>query len=102
MTVTNYSYEDTYAIEGEAWRAFGCQPLATGKGGRQRDSKRRKVSKTTERFFDAINSDNPPQTKEEAVEMITPIIGLLLSLVFKQLVVMVIEWLWDRTQKASQ
>ena len=97
--ITTYSYRDVLGIEAEAWRAFDCHPVASGKGGRKRDAKRDKVTRTTQRFFDAINGPNPPHTKEEAVEMITPFIGLILSMLFKQLAVMVIEWLWDRTQK---
>ena len=86
-------------IEAEAWRAFDCHPVATGKGGKQRTAKRDKVTRTTQRFFDKLNGPNPPHTKEEAVEMISPFIALVLSMMFKQLAVMVIEWLWDRTQQ---
>jgi len=96
------SYREMIDIEAEAWRAFDCQPIATGKGGKHRTAKRDKVTRTTQRFFDKLNGPNPPHTKEEAVEMITPIIGLIISMFVKQLVVMVIEWLWDRTQRKAE
>ena len=84
----------------EAWRAFDCQPVATVRGGKKRDAKRDKVTAVTNRFFDAMMSDNPPKTKDDAVTMLTPVLGLLLSIFFKQLIVMVIEWLWDRTKES--
>ena len=84
----------------EAWRAFDCQPVATVRGGKKRDAKRDKVTAVTNRFFDAMMSDNPPKTKDDAVTMLTPMLGLLLSIFFKQLAVMVIEWLWDRTKES--
>jgi hypothetical protein len=45
-----------------------------------------------------MNGDDPPLTKEAAVEMVAPFMTLLLSLFFKQLAVLVIEWLWERTR----
>lgn len=95
----NLSYQQVDEIEAEAWRAFDCQPVATGRGGIKRDAKRDKVTAVTNRFFDAMMSDNPPKTKEDAVTILTPFLGLLLSIFFKQLSIMVIEWLWDRTAK---
>ena len=94
-----HSYQEIMSIEAEAWRAFDCQPVATGRGGRKRDAKRHKVTSVTNRFFDVMMSEHPPSTKQEAVEMLTPFLGLLLSIFFKQLAIMVIEWLWDRTVK---
>jgi len=64
----------------------------------RRLSKRDKVSKIVERYFAVMNGDDPPLTKEQAVEMVAPFMTLLLSLFFKQLAVLVIEWLWERTQ----
>ncbi len=95
-----HSYQEIISIESEAWRAFDCQPVASGRGGKKRDAKRDKVTAVTNRFFDVIMSDNPPKTKEDAVTMLTPVLGLLLSIFFKQLAVMVIEWLWDRTKES--
>ena len=89
---------DIYKIESEAWRHFQCQPLAAGRDNPKRSGKRDKVSKIVEKYFAAMNSDNPPLTKEAAVEMVSPFFALLLSLFFKQLSVLVIEWLWERTR----
>ena len=105
-----HSYQEIISIETEAWRAFDCQPeawrafdcrpVATRRGGKKRDAKRDKVTAVTNRFFDVMMSDNPPKTKDDAVTMLTPVLGLLLSIFFKQLAVMVIEWLWDRTKES--
>jgi hypothetical protein len=89
---------DIYQIESEAWKHFQCQPLAAGRDIPKRLGKRDKVSKIVERYFAVMNSDNPPLTKEQAVEMVAPFMTLLMSLFFKQLAVMVIEWLWERTR----
>ena len=89
---------DIYQIESEAWKHFQCQPLAAGRDIPKRMGKRDKVSRIVEKYFAVMNSDNPPLTKEQAVEMVAPFMTLLLSLFFKQLAVMVIEWLWERTR----
>jgi hypothetical protein len=89
---------DIYQIESEAWKHFQCQPLAAGRDNSKRSGKRDKVSRIVEKYFAAMNSDDPPLTKEQAVEMVSPFFALLLSLFFKQLSVLVIEWLWERTR----
>jgi hypothetical protein len=89
---------DIYQIESEAWKHFQCQPLAAGRDIPKRMGKRDKVSRIVEKYFAVMNSDDPPLTKEAAVEMVAPFMTLLLSLFFKQLAVMVIEWLWERTR----
>jgi hypothetical protein len=93
-----FLHNDIYQIEAEAWRHFQCQPLAAGRDNKQRSGKRNKVSKVVEKYFAVMNGDDPPLTKEAAVEMVSPFLTLLLSLFFKQLSVLVIEWLWERTR----
>jgi hypothetical protein len=93
-----FLHNDIYQIESEAWKHFQCQPLAAGRDIPKRLGKRDKVSKIVEKYFAVMNSDDPPLTKEQAVEMVAPFMTLLLSLFFKQLAVMVIEWLWERTR----
>ena len=88
---------DIYRIEAEAWRHFECHPLASGRDNQKRSAKRNKVSKVLDKYFDAMNSASPPLTKEQAVEVVSPFFALLLSLFIKQLTVLVIEWLWERT-----
>jgi len=56
-----HSYQEIISIETEAWRAFDCQPVASGRGGKKRDAKRNKVTAVTNRFFDVMMSDNPPE-----------------------------------------
>ena len=92
-----FLHNDIYQIEAEAWKYFGCHPLAAGRDNVKRSAKRDKVSKVLEKYFEVVNGDNPPLTKEAAVEAVVPFLTLLLSLFFKQLAVMVIEWLWERT-----
>lgn len=90
---------DIYRIEAEAWKKFDCHPMAVASRDiYKRVSKRDKVSKIVEKYFAVMNSDDPPLTKEQAVEMVAPFMTLLLSLFFKQLAVQLIEWLWERTR----
>lgn len=90
---------DIHQIESEAWKKFNCHPMAVASRDiPKRLGKRDKVSKIVEKYFAVMNSDNPPLTKEQAVEMVAPFFTLLLSLFFKQLAVLVIEWLWERTR----
>ena len=90
---------DIYRIEAEAWKKFDCHPMAVASRDMpKRMGKRDKVSKIVERYFAVMNGDDPPLTKEAAVEMVAPFMTLLLSLFFKLLAVMVIEWLWERTR----
>jgi hypothetical protein len=51
-----------------------------------------------------MSSHDPPQTKQEAVEMVAPFLSLLLSFLVRQFAIQVIEWLWDQmeTQQESQ
>jgi len=92
-----FAQNDIYQIEAEAWRHFECHPLAAGRDNQKRSVKRDKVSRVLLNYFDVMNGDNPPLTKEQAVEAVAPFIALLLSLFVKQLTVLVIEWLWERT-----
>jgi len=92
-----FAQNDIYQIEAEAWRKFDCHPTAMCRDVSKRISKRDKVSRVLLNYFDVMNGNNPPLTKEQAVEAVAPFIALLLSLFVKQLTVMVIEWLWERT-----
>lgn len=82
---------------------FDCRMYATGETSRGKEGKRRAkkqetIHATIDRFRDVMNSGNPPRTKQEAVEMVAPFLTLLLSMLFKQLAVQVIEWLWDQME----
>lgn len=80
---------------------FQCEERVSGAGKRSSKNrvKREKIHNTMARFHAAMSSPNPPATKEKAVEAIAPLISLLLSLFLKQLIVQVIEWLWDQVHE---
>ncbi len=95
----------------EACLHFGCEERTSGRfdiGAARRDpqrTKKRKHLATTIQKFDVVmSSDNPPRTKQEAVEMVAPFLTLILSILFKQFAIQVIEWLWDQmeTQQEAQ
>ena len=83
---------------------FGCggSVRGTGKKDRERAARRRKVGNTIDRFREVMSSKHPPQTKQEAVEAVACVWVLILSAVFKSLVIELVEWLWDQTQEADR
>jgi len=99
----DHRYDET--IFRQACLHFGCEERTLGRydiGAAKRDpertKKRKRLAQTIDRFNAAMSSDNPPRTKQEAVEMVAPFFSLLLSLVFKQFAIQVIEWLWDQLE----
>ena len=101
-----YTLIDQQNIEARLWIAEDCHPLsATGlskktrKQERERAAKRAKVSAISDRFFDAVNSESPPQSRDEAIGIVVGAIGILLSYLFPQfaLAIRVAGWLWDFT-----
>jgi hypothetical protein len=97
------AYFDRDTLYDQACIHFGCAGYvrAFGKPDRNLVAKRQKIDSTLRRFRALMSSANPPQTKAQAVEALSPFFALLLSMFFRQLVVEVIEWLWDRTQGPS-
>jgi len=94
-----FHMRDVATIEAECWRKFQCQPVATGwKEPKHRVKKRDLCSRITQRYFDAMNSDKPPRTRDEAARMALPIGWLILSLLWKTIAIEIIQWLWSRTQ----
>lgn len=88
---------------------FGCEERTLGRydiGAAKRDpertKKRKRLRATIDKFNAVMSGDNPPQTKEQAVEMVAPFLTLLLSVLFKQFAVMVIEWLWDQMETQGE
>ena len=83
---------------------FGCAGYvrAFGKPDKKLVAKREKIDTTLRRFRAVMSSASPPKTQQEAVEAIAPILTRLLSMFLRQLVVEVIEWLWDQTQQDTQ
>lgn len=100
-------YDET--IFQQACLHFGCEERTLGRydiGAARRDpqrtKKRQRLAETIQKFNEVMSSDNPPRTKQEAVEMVAPFLTLLLSILFKQFAIQVIEWLWDQMQLESQ
>ena len=80
---------------------FECSPKAVSmfqKPDKRAARKRNQIANTIDQFRKAMSSDNPPRTKQEAVEMVSPFLTLLLSMLFKQFAIQVIEWLWDQLE----
>lgn len=85
---------------------FGCEERSLGRfdlnaarRDPERTKKRRRIKTTLDKFRSVMSGPNPPQTKKEAVEAIAPLLTLLLSVLFKQFAIMVIEWLWEQSQQ---
>ena len=101
-----FSQIDQKMIEAKLWVAMDCHPVAglslsakARKQDRKREQKRKQVSLASDKFFDAMNADNPPQSREEAISRIVGFAGKLLSFIFPQyaLIISVVIWLWDFT-----
>ncbi len=98
------------SIEDELLREFECQSIASAfrpmtaserREERRRKDKRERILKIQDQFADVWESGNRPKTREEAVAMLTPMAGYVLSLLFNMLSRRVIEWLWDRYTAAE-
>ena len=97
---------DQKMIEAKLWVAMDCHPQpalsmtsAGRKEDRRRKQKQKQVSAVSDRFFDAMNADDPPQSKEDAIQLIVGTLGKVLSFMFPQyaLWISVVIWLWDFT-----
>lgn len=95
----------------ETYREMDCDDLSAVVAGHRglkrkdlekRTKKQRDVQGTLSRFRSAMESPNPPATKEEAVASLSPIVAYLLWSVFKMLAIKVIEWAWDRYAEQQQ
>jgi hypothetical protein len=93
----------------EACLHFGCEERTLGRfdiGAARRDpqrtKKRKHLAATIQKFDTVMSSDNPPRTKQEAVEMVAPFLTLILSILFKQFAIQVIEWLWDQMETQQE
>jgi len=84
------------SIESECYRHFGVDAVSRGSRGGRKDRKRDQITDVILRFRSVMNAPNPPKTKQEAVRAVGGITALLLSYLFRQLAVLVVEWLWDR------
>jgi hypothetical protein len=94
-----FTTRDQATIEARLWVAMDCQPLATGlrKEDKQRVRKRQRVTAASDKFFEIMNSDNPPQSREEVIRLTIGTLGMVLAYLFPQyaLAIRVAGWLWD-------
>jgi len=96
-------------ITDELLREFDCLPVASSllttpaarRAEKKREQKRLKIVAVQDKFADLWDSENRPKTKQEAVALLTPMAGYVLSLLFNMLSRRVIEWLWDRYTAAE-
>lgn len=96
-------YEET--IFRQACLHFGCEERTLGRydifaarRDPERTKRRKRLAEIIQKFNAVMSSDNPPRTKQEAVEMVSPFLTLLLSMLFKHFTIQVIEWLWDQME----
>lgn len=89
-----------------AWREFECS--SDVRQGRQKNAKaarkRQQIQEYGDRLFEAVNSDNPPKTQDEAIAVVIGMVGRVLAYVFPQyaLAIQVAIWLWQRMQAGGQ
>lgn len=98
MTAAFFERDNLYD---QACYHFECYPKAVSmfqKPDRKAERKRDQIGNTIDTFRKVMSSDNPPRTKQESVEMVAPFLTLLLSILFKQFAIQVIEWLWDQLE----
>lgn len=83
---------------------FDCSPKAVSmfqKPDKKAARKRDQIGNTIDTFRKVMSSDNPPRTKQQAVEMVAPFLTVVLSFFFRQFAIEVIEWLWDQMQESQ-
>lgn len=80
-------------------RTLGRFDLNAAKRDPQRTKKRQRLAKIVDRYHEVMSGPNPPQTKQQAVEAIAPLVTLILSIFFRQFAIQVIEWLWDQLEQ---
>lgn len=93
------SLRDTLSLETAVLRQFDCDvwPQGRGRESRERVRNRRRVNATTAAFVAAMNFDNPPKTRDEAIRLTIGDLGMILSFLFPQyaFAITVAGWLWD-------
>jgi hypothetical protein len=55
------------------------------------------VSAASDKFFELMNSDSPPHSREEVIRLTIGTLGMVLAYLFPQyaLAIRVAGWLWD-------
>jgi len=89
------TFNESENIKEEAYLHFKCQPVVTY-GGNKKHNKSRKAS-IVEHTIDAFSSlDYYPQSPEHAVKLISPMFSWLVWFLFRQFIISVVVWLWNR------
>ena len=94
-----FTQRDAYSIEAQAWREFKVAPLAAGvlKESRAQRQKRARISETVASGLEVLESNSPPQSRDEAIRRIVGAVAMALAFFFPQyrLAIQVAGWLWD-------
>lgn len=94
-----FTQRDAYSIEAQAWREFKVAPLAAGvlKESRAQRQKRARISETVATGLEVLESNSPPQSRDEAIRRIVGAVAMALAFFFPQyrLAIQVAGWLWD-------
>ena len=94
-----FTQNDQRAVEARLWVAMDCHPIATGlrKEDKQRTRKRQQVTAASDKFFDLMNSENPPQSREEVIRLVVGAlrVALLFWLPQYSIAIQAAGWLWD-------
>jgi len=97
-----FADRDQKIIKRECFNHFDLPEMAyAGRLPKGLKHKQRTCDATVDRFFSAMNSDNRPTTREEAVSTVLPAlwwITMIFSPATIQLIRAIAEWLWRRTQ----
>lgn len=97
-----FTERDWERIERAAWDHFVSSPaMSLGASRRVKFREKRSVQLLTTciQFRKQMESDSPPETREEAIRRIVGVLGTLLAIVFPQyaLLIQIISFLWDAT-----
>lgn len=106
MMTAAFTERDWERIERAAWDEFVSRPaMKLGASRRVRFREKRSVQllTTTMKFRAAMESPNPPRTKDEAIRQIVGLLGSILAILFPQygLLISIISFLWDVSTGAN-
>ena len=95
-----YAERDWDRIEQAGFREFVSNAVASvphAKRHRVREKRREQFSEAFRHFRDVMESEKPPQTKDEAIKQVVSLLGRILSWIFPQyaLLISIIGFLWD-------
>lgn len=97
-----FHQRDIELIKRECFSHFGIPDMAfAGRLSKELKHKQQVCRDANDRFFTAMNGDNKPKSREEAVRAVLPALWWI-TIIFSPETIRVIraiaEWLWRRTQ----